>query len=78
MIPQIFILSARGNLIGGIAFAVGMIYLKYREKEKQRLPRRKKKSSMVLPHQMVGGPSRSLLRLAGLLGAKIFDKPRAP
>src|SRR4030095_13995872 len=31
--PQDFILSTRGNLLGGLAFTGVMVYLKYREKE---------------------------------------------
>src|SRR5258706_9578502 len=35
--PQSFILSARGNLIGGFVVAALLMYLKYREGEKHRL-----------------------------------------
>src|SRR3979409_765329 len=48
--PQDFILSTRGNLIGGVAVAGVMMFFKYREKEKERLPRPEEKIILVSPH----------------------------
>lgn len=70
--PQQFILSTQGNLIGGIVLAAVMVYLKYREKEKQRLPKPEEKTILVWPHQMVGDIT-IVAAISGLLGAKIFD-----
>ncbi len=70
--PQSFILSARGNIYGGIALAALMMYLKYREKEKEKLPKPEEKTILVQPHQMVGDIT-IIAALFGLLGAKIFD-----
>lgn len=70
--PQAFILSTQGNLIGGIAAAALMVYLKYREKEKHKLPKPEEKIIMVYPHQMVGDIT-IVAAVSGLLGAKVFD-----
>ncbi|HYV94872.1 MAG TPA: prolipoprotein diacylglyceryl transferase family protein [Chitinophagales bacterium] len=70
--PQDFILSTRGNLIGGIVVAGLMMFLKYREKEKERLPNPEEKTILVSPYQMVGDIT-IIAAIFGLLGAKIFD-----
>lgn len=70
--PQSFILSARGNILGGLAFGALLVYLKYREKEKERLPKPEEKTMLVWPHQMVGDIT-IVAAIFGLLGAKIFD-----
>ncbi|MEO5674683.1 MAG: prolipoprotein diacylglyceryl transferase family protein [Chitinophagales bacterium] len=70
--PQEFILSARGNLIGGIAVSALLVYMKYRDKEKQRLPKPEEKMILVSPHQMVGDIT-IIAAIFGLLGAKLFD-----
>jgi phosphatidylglycerol:prolipoprotein diacylglycerol transferase len=70
--PQEFILSLRGNIIGGIVVAGLLMYLKYREKEKQRLPVPEEKIILVPPHQLVGDIT-IIAAIFGLLGAKIFD-----
>jgi phosphatidylglycerol---prolipoprotein diacylglyceryl transferase len=68
---QGFILSARGNLLGGILFAAGFAYLKYREKEKTRLTTPVWKDELVHPYQQVGNLT-LIAALAGIIGAKIF------
>lgn len=70
--PQGFILSSRGNLIGGILCAALFAYWAYAEKKKQALPAPKTVNETVHPHQVMG----SLLVWAavwGFLGAKIFN-----
>jgi phosphatidylglycerol---prolipoprotein diacylglyceryl transferase len=49
-----------------------MMFLKYREKEKERLPQPEEKIILVSPHQMVGDIT-IIAAVCGLLGAKIFD-----
>lgn len=69
--PQTFILSLRGNFIGGIIGAGISGYLNWREKEKQKLDKPKLVERTVYPHEMAG----NILIIAaifGLLGAKIF------
>lgn len=70
--PQEFILSTRGNLVGGILTAALLVYLKYREKEKERLPKPEEKIMLVWPRQMVGDIT-IVAAISGLLGAKVFD-----
>lgn len=70
--PQAFILSTRGNLLGGIAVGVLLLYLKYREKEKERLPKPEEKTIQVWPRQMIGDIT-IVAAISGLLGAKILD-----
>ncbi|MGE0561517.1 MAG: prolipoprotein diacylglyceryl transferase [Flavobacteriales bacterium] len=70
--PQTFILSARGNWMGGIALATIMVYLKYREAEKNKLPEPKTVLEKVHPYQLVGTMT-FIAAIGGILGAKIFD-----
>ena len=70
--PQTFILSARGNWIGGILLAAILTYLKYREAEKNRLPEPKTVEEKVHPFQLVGTMT-FIAAIGGILGAKLFD-----
>ena len=70
--PQTFILSARGNWIGGILLAAILTYLKYREAEKKRLPEPQKVVEKVHPFQLVGTMT-FIAAIGGILGAKLFD-----
>lgn len=70
--PQTFILSSRGNIVGGIILALVMTYLKYRESEKKRLPEPKTIVEKVHPYQLVGTMT-FIAAIGGILGAKIFD-----
>jgi prolipoprotein diacylglyceryltransferase len=70
--PQTFILSSRGNWLGGIALAAIMVYLKYREAEKNKLPEPKTIIEKVHPYQLVGTMT-FIAAIGGILGAKIFD-----
>lgn len=67
-----YILSAKGNLIGGILIGGVMAYLKYREAEKNRLPEPKEVEETIRPHEHVGTMT-FIAAVAGILGAKIFD-----
>src|SRR5450432_1844893 len=52
--PQSFFLSAQGNWIGGIGFAVILMAAKYFEKDKQKLAEPKTEMVLVHPYQLVG------------------------
>jgi phosphatidylglycerol---prolipoprotein diacylglyceryl transferase len=68
---QDFVLSARGNWIGGIVGGILAVYMKYREKNKQKLEKPRWETHEILPHELAG----NILMVAvvfGLLGAKIF------
>jgi phosphatidylglycerol---prolipoprotein diacylglyceryl transferase len=69
--PQEFLLSASGNIFGGIAGAALLAYLKYREKEKQKLPEPKKEIIKVHPYELTGDIT-LMAAIGGISGAKIF------
>jgi len=69
--PQAFIFSLRGNFIGGVLGAIGFIWLKYREKEKQKLDQPKWIEQSIYPHEQVGNMT-MIAAIAGILGAKVF------
>ena len=70
--PQDFLLSTRGNLIGGIILAAVFTYWAYDEKKKAALPQPKTQEVTVHPYELMG----TLLVWAafwGFLGAKLFN-----
>lgn len=70
--PQEFLLSTRGNLLGGIVGAVAIAYWAYYEKKKEQLAEPVTKQVLVHPHDLMG----SILVWAavfGFAGAKIFN-----
>lgn len=69
---QTVLLSAKGNILGGIALALLFAYWEYKEKEKTKLPQPKTIEVTVRPHELMN----NLIVWAavwGFLGAKIFD-----
>ncbi|HTD98055.1 MAG TPA: prolipoprotein diacylglyceryl transferase family protein [Mucilaginibacter sp.] len=69
---QGFILSLRGNWLGGIVGAVIFAYWAYTEKKKQQLPKPVTKQVLVHTHELMG----SILlwsAIFGFAGAKIFN-----
>ena len=70
--PQDFILSLRGNWIGGIIGAAAFAYWAWYESKKQQLPEPKNKRVTVHPHELMG----SILlwsAVFGFAGAKVFN-----
>jgi len=70
--PQDFLLSFKGNFIGGILVAGLFAYWSYSEKKKQQLPEPKKEMVTVHPYELMG----TILlwaAVAGFAGAKIFN-----
>jgi phosphatidylglycerol:prolipoprotein diacylglycerol transferase len=68
---QGFILSTKGNLLGGIAGAALLGWLRYREMKKNQLPKPEWVTEELHPYQHV--PNMTLIAaVAGILGAKIF------
>lgn len=69
---QSFLLSGRGNLLGGIVLAAVFIYWAYAENKKQRLSQPVQKRVWVHPHELMGN---ILLWAAvfGFAGAKLFN-----
>ncbi len=70
--PQDFILSAQGNLAGGIIAAAALMYWAYSENKKQVLAQPKTQKVKVQPHELMGN---ILLWAAiwGFAGAKVFN-----
>ena len=69
---QEYIFSYAGSWIGGIILAALLIYLKYHEKQKQKLAKPERRIIRVWPHDRVGDIV-ILALVFGIIGAKIFD-----
>lgn len=69
---QGYILSTKGNWIGGIVLGAAYVYIRYREKEKQSLPEPKVVEQEMHPYQLVGNIT-LVAAGGGLIGAKLFD-----
>lgn len=65
------LLSSTGSLPGGIAGAVLFIWIKYREKDKNKLDEPVEKQIILKPHQLVGNIT-MIAAVSGIIGAKIF------
>ena len=69
---QDYIFSLQGSIIGGLILAVLLIFLKYREKNKQKLAKPEERIIRIWPHDRVGDII-VLALIFGILGAKLFD-----
>lgn len=69
--PQTFLLSSRGNVIGGILLGAYSVWSKYKEKDKQKLAVPQTVTEVGYPHQFVMNITIAAA-VAGLIGAKIF------
>ncbi|TSD66846.1 diacylglyceryl transferase [Inquilinus sp. KBS0705] len=70
--PQSFLLSLKGNWLGGILGAAGFAYWAYAENKKQVLPKPETHRITVHPHELMG----SILlwaAICGFAGAKLFN-----
>lgn len=68
---QKFILSPKGSFIGGVLGGALSAYLKYREKEKEKLPQPIWQEKIMHPYEHVGNMT-LIAAVAGIIGAKIF------
>ncbi len=68
---QGFLLSSQGSLPGGIFGVLLFCWIKYREKEKEKLDQPQWEEKIVKPHQLVGNFT-MIAAISGILGAKIF------
>lgn len=75
--PQVFLFSKTGNILGGIAMAALMGYLKYREAKKQQLPKPQEKMMEIYPHHRIGDIV-MIAAVSGIAGAKIFSNFEEP
>jgi len=69
---QEYIFSSQGSWLGGLIIAGALVYLKYKEKDKQKLPKPEKRTIRIWPHDRVGDIVIFAL-VFGIIGAKIFD-----
>jgi prolipoprotein diacylglyceryltransferase len=69
--PQEFILSLQGSLPAGLILGALLTFLKWREKNKQKLARPEERLIRIWPHDRVGDLV-IFAALFGFLGAKIF------
>lgn len=69
---QGYIFSYQGSWIGGIILGALLVYLKYRERNKQKLDKPEKRVIRIWPHDRVGDIVIFAL-VFGIIGAKIFD-----
>jgi phosphatidylglycerol---prolipoprotein diacylglyceryl transferase len=69
---QEYIFSSQGSWLGGLSLAAVLIYLKFREKNKQKLDTPEKRTIRIWPHDRVGDIVIFAL-VFGIIGAKIFD-----
>jgi phosphatidylglycerol:prolipoprotein diacylglycerol transferase len=70
--PQAYIFSSDGNIFGGIVVGLVLAFLKWREKDKQKLKTPEQRSVRIWPHDRVGDIVIISL-IFGILGAKLFD-----
>jgi prolipoprotein diacylglyceryltransferase len=69
---QEYIFSREGSVGGGLLLAAVIIFLKYREKNKQKLAKPEKRTIRIWPHDRVGDIVIFAL-IFGIIGAKLFD-----
>lgn len=69
---QEYIFSSQGSILGGIALGALMAFLKWYEKNKQKLAKPEQRTIRIWPHDRVGDIAIIAL-VTGILGAKIFD-----
>ena len=69
--PQDFILSTRGNFLGGIFIAALSIYLKWTANQKTKLATPEEIEKTVHPYELVGNMT-MIAAISGIIGAKLF------
>lgn len=72
MNPQDYIFSSAGNMLGGLVVAGFLAWLKWKDKNKQKLKEPERRNVRIWPHDRVGDII--ILGLVfGIIGAKLFD-----
>jgi prolipoprotein diacylglyceryltransferase len=70
--PQDYIFSSQGNLVGGLLIAALLVYMKWADKNKEKLKVPERRHVRIWPHDRVGDIV-ILGLIFGILGAKLFD-----
>ncbi len=73
MLMEDYMLSKQGNLLTGLLVGALFAYLKYREREKEKLPEPKWVDEKVYPSMRVGEIT-MIAALGGIIGAKLFHQ----
>ena len=69
---QEYIFSSQGSWMGGLIIGGVLAFLKYREKDKQKLAKPERRTIRIWPHDRVGDIVIFAL-VFGIIGAKLFD-----
>ena len=69
--PQGFILSSKGNFLGGTFIAATSLYLKWKENKTTKLDRPIWKEKEIHPHELVANMT-MIAAISGIIGAKLF------
>jgi len=69
--PQDFILSTRGDLMGGLFIAALSVYLKWTANKKTRLATPEEIEKTIHPYELVGNMT-IIAAVSGIIGAKVF------
>jgi phosphatidylglycerol---prolipoprotein diacylglyceryl transferase len=72
MSPQAYVFSAEGNFFAGVIAGLALAFVKWREKDKQKLKAPEQRSVRIWPHDRAGDIV-ILALVFGILGAKLFD-----
>ena len=70
--PQEYIFSSQGSILGGLSIAMLLAWLKWYDKNKQKLKEPERRNVRIWPHDRVGDII-ILGLIFGILGAKLFD-----
>lgn len=70
--PQDYIFSGEGNILGGLVIAGFLTWLKWWDKNKQKLKEPERRNVRIWPHDRVGDII-ILGLIFGIIGAKLFD-----
>jgi phosphatidylglycerol:prolipoprotein diacylglycerol transferase len=73
MVMKDYMFSKYGSWTAGLLLAAAFAYMKYREKEKDKLPEPKWVDAKIYPSQRVGEIT-MVAALAGIIGAKVFHQ----
>ena len=69
--PQEFILSSRGNLLGGVLLSIIFLLYKWNENNKNKLNKEKEIEKIIHPYELVGNIT-MIAAISGIIGAKLF------
>lgn len=69
--PQVWMLSSKGSIIGGLVLGTLLALQKWYEKNKEKLPEPRKETMKLYPHDMIGDIV-LMAAIGGISGAKIF------